>query len=405
MSSTSPSSEEFTSLLHKRQKTIDFNAPVFAINSSTSITQSSDPEAIVTLKVSEWQAFLTWTVKVQEEIAFQRQTLLQMDEHYTNRVNDLQRQIESLLPMNHQSSQVNPSPSMPHPVPSTTVQPPSPSPMEIHPPSSDAPFIQVTKKKAARRVSNSSGLPSYAHALKQPNANLHPSPAVPSSSVPLTTTTSSAPTTPNPTPNSSFLQQPPKQHHRTLLRSAVSHTEKLKLLLRKSSPPVQQITSIYFKANLSKTALKDPIHSIKVLFQALTNTQALGVSLISPTQFEVFLPAENLQQVTDQLQAIPSVVEEEEPEISQIPTPFLTEKDVKRRAASYNRGHFQLLRRACLESFPPELQLKVLQHAKVSVPNLPPARQQQLLNAISEDMTWIQSQSNLSKYLDASDDL
>lgn len=370
MSSSSTSCEEFTSESSKRQKIIDFDPTVRSFD----FTPIS-PDTSVTFSASQWNSLCQWAANVSDYLEFQQ---LQMTD-YHNKLTALQTQIQSMLPLpmhsstNNRTMSMNQQPPLP---PAPSYAPSQPMEPSINSPtisSSENPFITVLpKKKSQHRRSTT-----YAHAA-----------AATPSTVPSSKTTPATPSSTSPTTNSSSYQ-PPKLHHRTQLKSINSTEEKLHLLLRKATPPVESVASIYFHAQLSRQAMKDPIHSIKTLFQTVTDIPALGISLISPTQFEVFLPKESIPTVQHRLSSklTPSM------EFNQIPNPNvdLSEKDVKRRAATYNRSHFQLLRRACLNQFPLPLQLQVLAHAKSCLPNLSPDRQKSLTKAIQEDELWVQS--------------
>jgi hypothetical protein len=72
------------------------------------------------------------------------------------------------------------------------------------------------------------------------------------------------------------------------------------------------------------------------------------------------------------------------------PSPILLlSKDVKRRAASYNRGFFKVLRRASLEGFQNILALEVLKAAEKNIENLPLHRQKAVRIAIAQDEKWV----------------
>jgi len=122
-----------------------------------------------------------------------------------------------------------------------------------------------------------------------------------------------------------------------------------------------------------------PIDLQVVILKQLSIKISLDVSLISATSAEIFLPPQLLDQVTTRLSNTNHL----------IPLPVLSEKDLRRRAASYNRGYFRPLRRASLSGFPTALQLRMLEIAEQSIPNLPVGRQQDVRHAIMMDREWV----------------
>jgi hypothetical protein len=64
----------------------------------------------------------------------------------------------------------------------------------------------------------------------------------------------------------------------------------------------------------------------------------------------------------------------------------LTVKDIKRRAATYNRSHDDLMRAATLQGFSPALQHQLLQSALQSLPRIPVTRQALVHQAITKDL-------------------
>jgi hypothetical protein len=90
---------------------------------------------------------------------------------------------------------------------------------------------------------------------------------------------------------------------------------------------------------LKRSVWQDKIFSAKVLIEALTGQCIIDVNILSPTLFEIFLPA-------DQRDAMATILRQgghlhETPQA-------LTVKDIKRRAAIYNRSHDDLMRAALI---------------------------------------------------------
>jgi hypothetical protein len=157
---------------------------------------------------------------------------------------------------------------------------------------------------------------------------------------------------------------------------AANEAEMVKALMR-SEPPqpsvkATAISHIGFQAYLTKAASQDKVHSFKTLFTQLTKVAPLGLSIIADHQVEIFIPSDQEQTVRSAL-----------PAHHLFDIPQLTDKDVNRRAASFNRSHFQLLSQANLAHASPELQIKILDRAQESLPKLPMPRQQQLEKAIN----------------------
>jgi len=196
-------------------------------------------------------------------------------------------------------------------------------------------------------------------------------------------TTSSA--TPMKNPGGMHSSRTPRQKLREKVLSSSTDPEVvLNSLLSNSSNPLESqsltsVASLCFTAPLSAAAKKDPIFAFKKVFKAMTQVEPLDVSLISATTAEIFLPPQLLDQVTTRLSNTNLL----------IPLPVLSEKDLRRRAASYNRGYFRPLRRASLSGFPTALQLRMLEIAEQSIPNLPVGRQQDVRHAIMMDREWV----------------
>jgi len=128
---------------------------------------------------------------------------------------------------------------------------------------------------------------------------------------------------------------------------------------------------------LKRSAWQDKIFSVKVLIEALTGQRIIDANILSPTLFEIFFPA-------DQRDAMATILRQgghlhETPQA-------LTVKDIKRRAATYNRSHDDLMRAATLQGFSPELQHQLLLSALESLPRIPVTRQALVHQAITKDM-------------------
>jgi hypothetical protein len=173
---------------------------------------------------------------------------------------------------------------------------------------------------------------------------------------------------------------------RAEIKLMVSNEDILKKLVQSpDSPPpivekVEEISSLYFQTTLSRLAAKDPIFSFAKVFEAVSKTKPLGLNLVSKNVVEVFVPRSAIKDIRALL-----------PPESLILHPTLDLKDVKRRAASYNRGYFKVLRRASLQGFQNVLSLEVLKHAEASIKNLPAHRQSVVRKAIQEDRLWVKS--------------
>ena len=96
---------------------------------------------------------------------------------------------------------------------------------------------------------------------------------------------------------------------------------------------------------------------------------------------EIFLPEEYKEQALQLL-----------PETSIILSRDLSYKDVRRRAASYNRSYFRELRRASLTGLSNQLQLEVLATAEAAIPRLPEGRRKAVSAAILSDRQWVLDQ-------------
>jgi hypothetical protein len=129
--------------------------------------------------------------------------------------------------------------------------------------------------------------------------------------------------------------------------------------------------------HLKRSAWQDKIFSVKVLIEALTGQRIIDANILSPTLFEIFLPA-------DQRDAMATILRQGG-HLHEMPQ-ALTVKDIKRRAATYNRSHDDLMRAATLQGFSPALQHQLLQSALQSLPRIPVTRQALVHQAITKDL-------------------
>jgi hypothetical protein len=182
------------------------------------------------------------------------------------------------------------------------------------------------------------------------------------------------------------------------LRSTTNKQEKIHQLLRPdpatAPPKATSISSFIIRAPLSRNAMTSPIPSVKALIYTLTDHNPLGISVLSNQSFEIFVPS-------DQLPTITSAIESSHNagcQIQLLSSPHtLTQEDVPRRAATYNRSRFSLLRRSCLSSFSHDLQLAVLAHAETRIAQLPIQFQHSAQLAITNDRNWLTHTPDRSK--------
>jgi hypothetical protein len=178
---------------------------------------------------------------------------------------------------------------------------------------------------------------------------------------------------------------------RAVVKNLSSKEEILqKLTVSQDSPPIvaleekkgEAVSGIYIQTSLSRMAAKDPLFSFMKVFETVTGFKPLGISLMSKTVAEIFVPTSNVQEI---ISKIP-------PHMMVLSTPKLSISDVKRRAASYNRGFFKGLRRASLDGLNNGLALQILSVAEAAINNLPFHRQKSVKKAIAEDRLWVESQ-------------
>ena len=145
------------------------------------------------------------------------------------------------------------------------------------------------------------------------------------------------------------------------------------------------VSSIYFSCRLTKMGRRDPLFSLRKIFQGFTEVSPLESNLVSHSHdrsvAEIFLPEEYKEQALQLL-----------PETSIILSRDLSYKDVRRRAASYNRSYFRELRRASLTGLSNQLQLEVLATAEAAIPRLPEGRRKAVSAAILSDRQWVLDQ-------------
>jgi len=143
----------------------------------------------------------------------------------------------------------------------------------------------------------------------------------------------------------------------------------------------RSVSSIYISCRLTKQAEKDRLFSFKKIFQGFTQVAPLECNLVSSSMAEIFLLEDQKEQALGLL-----------PDTMIVWNPPLSFKDVKRRAASYNRSYFRELRQASLQGLSNQLQLEVLTAAEAAVPRLPIGRQKSVIAAIHQDRKWVLAQ-------------
>jgi hypothetical protein len=157
--------------------------------------------------------------------------------------------------------------------------------------------------------------------------------------------------------------------------------------LEESSQPapktakIEKISRVYLQAQLNKQGMRDPLFAFSTIFETITKVKPLGISLTSKNVAEILFPSIKETEVNSLLP----------PEMIVLSPQTLSSKDVKRRAASYNRGFFKILRRASLDGFQNILAMDVLETAEASISNLPQFRQNSVRKAIAEDKEWVMS--------------
>ena len=185
----------------------------------------------------------------------------------------------------------------------------------------------------------------------------------------------------------------PLRSFREKIASIASSNELLDRLLareqdplpRQHTPESRAVSSIYFSCRLTRQGRRDPLFSLRKIFQGFTEVHPLECNLVShsPTRSvaEIFLPEIYKEQALRLL-----------PESSIVWGKDLSYKDVRRRAASYNRSFFLELRRANLDGLSNQLQLEVLATAEAAIPRLPEGRRKGVQMAIHSDREWVLAQ-------------
>jgi hypothetical protein len=107
----------------------------------------------------------------------------------------------------------------------------------------------------------------------------------------------------------------------------------------------------------------------------------MDANIINPTLFEIFLPTVDMAAV--------STILREKDHLHQQPH-ILSVKDIRRRAATYNRAKDDHMRAANLEGFPQDLQMQLLTLAQERILQLPTQRRQEAREAILRDQAMLQ---------------
>jgi len=166
-----------------------------------------------------------------------------------------------------------------------------------------------------------------------------------------------------------------------------SPQERLQALLphpSNDSTPAPSYTNLTVELPLRASAKASPIFSLRTALEVMISHRITSANIIASNLYEIFVPLQEADLIRSKLQAA-NILR---------PNRQLTQKDLLRRSASYNRSNTQLLRAAHLEGFSLALQQQLLQLARFKVPNLPLVRQLAVLRGIDHDL---QSLTNIEQ--------
>ena len=186
-----------------------------------------------------------------------------------------------------------------------------------------------------------------------------------------------------PANKASVAKKLPENSLKSCLLPTLSHDEKFNLLFRQPKLPQNKTTEIgklTLSLPLTMKARSQPGLAWKEALVVLTGQRPLAVSLLNPGKGEVFYDAKVLDSIREHL----TVYQQDNLEIG--------EKDLIRRKHLYLKGFFLPLRRAALQDFSEELQLKLLDLAEQDLNKMPdPNRRKQWKFQINKDRCWIQN--------------
>jgi|APCry1669190591_1035303.scaffolds.fasta_scaffold01823_2 hypothetical protein len=159
--------------------------------------------------------------------------------------------------------------------------------------------------------------------------------------------------------------------------------QRLKTLLMQPRRPhtPTPVGSLLVNLSLRSSAREDKVYAVKTVIHAQTGCHIVDANIINPTLFEIFLPVADMETVARILRQKAQL--HEQPHL-------LSAKDLRRRAATYNRAKDSFMREANLAGFPQDLQLELLAIASSRIPQLPTHRRQEVQEAILRDQEMLQ---------------
>ena len=198
------------------------------------------------------------------------------------------------------------------------------------------------------------------------------------------------PSTPAPLPRS--YASAVKKSIPSFIRDAATATPEaiLQSLLKTPTSPEKttEVASLVVKIPLRAQARANftlAQKSCQLAFQAATGCSPLLISQYHPGTAEIFIPADQLNTVTQAIMALDTKG------WSILPKSYV-EKDITRRARAYLRSYFLPLRLAALRGFSVEEQMTILDKAQSALINLPPATKKLWATNISYDRERVKDQ-------------
>ena len=160
--------------------------------------------------------------------------------------------------------------------------------------------------------------------------------------------------------------------------------EKLKILLRTPRPLEERtsgVTMVTARLPLSSRGQAHPMSSWRQILKEVCGVRPLHISLINPSQGEIFIDSKDAEAVKQALSKGGFLANNLE----------LVEKDLERRKQVYLSGYFLPLRREALQGFSPKTQLNLLDLAMADLVKMSdPLKRKQWKYQIAKDRSWVE---------------
>jgi hypothetical protein len=171
---------------------------------------------------------------------------------------------------------------------------------------------------------------------------------------------------------------PFKKSFKDVLKSSTPEETLKKVLQEETQERSQGVIKLQVKLNLTAKARKEPLLSWRAVLKALNAPKILGISLLSPSQAELYVEKSRATELEGLLRSKGYLCQH-----------CLSERDVARRARDYLHGYFLPLRRAALEDLSPRLRAMTLKIVEEKIQEMEPIGKKQWNYQLQKDLLWL----------------